>query len=165
MDPEKECAAAKEEQRQTLAVTSRIWGLIKDQWVLIALVVLVVLSSQVQVPEEQQGLKTSVVQKLTIAVIFFINGLTTPTEDLVESIRRWRCHLYVQAMSFFFTSLTMLGLVMALASNRGLMDPELLNGLIVLGCLPTAYVMSSYDMRLGALANLHDATDSQSIPS
>ncbi|KAK8103708.1 sodium bile acid symporter family protein [Apiospora kogelbergensis] len=118
-------------------------GLIKDQWVLIALVVLVVLSSQVQVPEEQQGVKTSVVQKLTIAIIFFINGLTTPTEDLVESIRRWRCHLYVQAMSFFFTSLTMLGLVMALASNRGLMDPELLNGLIILGCLPTAFSVNT----------------------
>ncbi|KAK7983647.1 hypothetical protein PG989_011049 [Apiospora arundinis] len=130
-------------QSQLKNVWSCIEGVAKDQWVLIVLVVLVVVSSQAQIPQAHQGLKTTIIQNLAIAVIFFINGLTTSTQDLVGNLRRWRCHLYIQAMSFCFTSLTLFGLVSALASNRALMDRNVLNGLIILGCLPTAFSINT----------------------
>ncbi|KAK7914884.1 hypothetical protein PG985_012587 [Apiospora marii] len=136
MDHEKKSAIA--EETQTPTWLSRLWNLVKNQWFLIILVTLVICSSQMQVPGDQQGLKTSIVQNLTIAVIFFINGLAIQIQDLVANIRHWRCHVFIQLMGFFFTSLTMLGIVLAIASNRALLDPLLLNGLVVLGCLPTA---------------------------
>lgn len=136
MDPEKKCTTKEETQTPTLL--SRLWELTKDQWFLIVLVLLVIFSSQVQVPGAQQGLKTRIVQNLMVAVIFSINGLATQTRDLLANIRHWRCHVFIQVMGFFFTSLTMLGIVMAIASNRALLDPLLLNGLVILGCLPTA---------------------------
>lgn len=129
---------AMEKDTQTPTILSRLWDLIKDQWFLIVLTMLVIFSSQVQVPGDQQGLKTRIVQNLTVAVIFFTNGLATQTRDLMANIRHWSCHVFIQAMGFFFTSLTMLGIVMAIASNRSLLDPLLLNGLVILGCLPTA---------------------------
>ncbi|KAK7962122.1 sodium bile acid cotransporter [Apiospora aurea] len=143
MDTGKRNVTATAVERRRPTVLSRCWTLIEDQWFLIVLVALVVFSSQVQVPEAQQEAKTRITQYVTIAVIFFINGLTTRTEDLVANIRRWRCHVFIQLMGFFFTSLTMLGLVAAIASNRALLDPLLLNGLVILGCLPTAFSINT----------------------
>ncbi|KAK8064676.1 sodium bile acid symporter family protein [Apiospora phragmitis] len=141
MDHEEKCATAEESQSPT--ILSRLWDPIKDQWFLIVLVVLVIFSSQIQVPEAQQDLKSRIVQNLTIAVIFFINGLATQTGDLVANIRRWRCHVFIQVVGFVFTSLTMFGVVAAIATNQALMDPLLLNGLVVLGCLPTAFSINT----------------------
>ncbi|KAK8122587.1 sodium bile acid symporter family protein [Apiospora sp. TS-2023a] len=102
MHHEKKCASSDETQIPT--ISSRLWGLIKDQWFLIVFVVLVLLSSQVQGPGAQQGLTTRIVQNLTIAVIFFINGLATQTRDLMAKIWHWRCRIFIQVMGFFFTS-------------------------------------------------------------
>ncbi|KAI1370848.1 sodium bile acid symporter family protein [Hypoxylon crocopeplum] len=115
-----------------------IWWFVKDQWFIISLLLLVLISSQAQVPEQQQHVKSTVVQNLAVAVIFFINGCTIPTNILLQNIRRWHIHLFIQIMCFLLTSSTALGVVTAAATNPTFMDPALLNGITVLGCLPTA---------------------------
>lgn len=109
-----------------------------SQWFLLALLLLIVVSSQVQVCLSDLDLKERVVEHLSVAVIFFINGCTVETRTLLDNALSWRAHVFIQGMSFFFTSATMLGIVTAVATRQAFMDPALLNGLIVLGCLPTA---------------------------
>ncbi|KAI0485357.1 putative sodium bile acid cotransporter [Xylariaceae sp. FL0804] len=114
------------------------WSLAKDQWFLIVLLILVLISSQVQVPAAQQATKGKLVQYIAVAVIFFINGCTISTRTLVQNLRRWDCHLFVQALCFLLTSATAFAVVAATATNEAFMDPALLNGFVLLGCLPTA---------------------------
>lgn len=130
------------DDQQELSGPSRLTALagniLLDQWFLVTILLLILFSSQVQVPAPGQDAKNSVVDTVTIAVIFLINGCTTPTKSLASSLKAWRCHLYTQAMSLFVTSATTLGVVAAVATNKKFLDPALLNGLVVLGCLPTA---------------------------
>ncbi|KAK8072634.1 sodium bile acid symporter family protein [Apiospora saccharicola] len=93
MDLKRRSATAEEIQGPT--ILSRLWELTTDQWFLFVLIVLVIFSPQVQVPGAQQGFKTRIVQNLTIAVIFFINGLATQTQDLMANIRHWYCHVFI----------------------------------------------------------------------
>ncbi|KAI0382221.1 sodium bile acid symporter family protein [Hypomontagnella monticulosa] len=131
-----------------------VWWFAKDQWFIITLLVLILISSQVQVPQEQQQEKTTVVQNLAVAVIFFVNGCTIPTKILVQNIRRLHVHLFIQALCFLLTSSTALGIVTAAATNPSFMDPALLNGIVLLGCLPTAL---SFNTTLTKKAHGNDA--------
>lgn len=131
---------AEQQQSSGLSrITAMAGNALLDQWYLMTLLLLIIFSSQIQVPMPGQDLKNSAVNAVTIAVIFFINGCTIPTGGLVSSLKAWRCHLYIQAMSFLVTSATAFGVVAAVATNERFLDPALLNGLVVLGCLPTAY--------------------------
>lgn len=134
-----ESKTGQQQSSSLLRLTALVGNALLEQWFLISLFSLVLFSSQVQVPRQGQDIKDSAVNSVTIAVIFFINGCTVPTEALVSSLKAWRCHLFIQAMSFFVTSATTLGVVAAVATNEMFLDPALLNGLVVLGCLPTAY--------------------------
>lgn len=109
----------------------------QDQWFLIALVILIAIASQHQVPSEQQKLKTTVVSYLCVSVIFFITGCTIKTQVLVDNYKRWKVHLFVQLQCFFVFSLIMFGIVSAAAKNRHFMDPGLLCGMILTGCVAT----------------------------
>ncbi|KAI0098602.1 sodium bile acid symporter family protein [Hypoxylon sp. NC0597] len=115
-----------------------VWWFIKDQWFIITLLLLILISSQKQVPRQQQQIKDTVVQNLAVAVIFLINGCTIPTQILVKTIRCWKIHIFVQVLCFLFTSSTALAVVTATATNPNLIDPALLNGIVLLGSLPTA---------------------------
>lgn len=117
---------------------AHVLAFIVDQWFFLALLLLIVVSSQVQVPLSTLDLKERIVEHLSVAIIFFINGCTVETRTLIESALSWRTHIFIQGMSFFVTSSTMLGVVAAAATDQSFMDPALLNGLVVLGCLPTA---------------------------
>lgn len=118
--------------------SSHIRTFLVNQWFFLVLLLLILVSSQVQVPQSGRYLKERLVQHISVAVIFFINGCTVETRTLMDSAMSWRAHVFIQGMSFFFTSATMLGIVTAAATNPAFMDPALLNGLVVLGCLPTA---------------------------
>lgn len=111
---------------------------VRDQWFLITLLLLILLSSQVQVSSAQQSLKHQVVNNVAVAVIFLINGCTTPTKLLLENGKRWKEHLLIQTMCFGLTSATTFAVVSAAATNENVLDPALLNGVVLLGCLPTA---------------------------
>lgn len=110
-----------------------------DQWFLIVMGILIAFSSQVQVPLASQKMKQTVVDYLAVAVIFFINGCTLPTKVLVENLREWKMHIFVQVQCYLLTSSISYGVVSATATAHQFMDPALLVGIIILGCLPTAY--------------------------
>ena len=116
---------------------STIQWFIFDQWFLLALGCLVLISSQVQVPASRQGKKEIVVTYLCVAIIFIVTGCTLPTRVLVENYSRWKIHLFVQIQSFIMTSAVIYGVVSLCATNRKFMDPGLLVGMIFTGCVPT----------------------------
>ena len=111
--------------------------LVYDQWFLVALGVLILIASQVQVPESQQQTKETIVTYLAVAVIFFITGCTLPTTVLLQNYRRWRLHLFSQVQSFLLTSAIAFGIVSACAANPDFLDSGLMVGLIFTGCVPT----------------------------
>ena len=103
----------------------------------VGIALVIIISSQVQVPLAQQDIKETVVTYLAVAIIFFITGCTLPTKVLIDNYSRWKLHLFVQVQCFLMTSATTFGLVSACATNPDFMDPWLLIGLIFLGSVPT----------------------------
>ncbi|KAJ4413448.1 hypothetical protein N0V82_008522 [Gnomoniopsis sp. IMI 355080] len=91
----------------------------------------------------QQSVKHQVVNNLAVAIIFFINGCTTPTKLLLENGKRWKEHLLIQIMCFGLTSATTFAVVSAAATKENVLDPALLNGVVLLGCLPTALAFNT----------------------
>lgn len=129
------------------------WFLL-DQWFLIAMALLIVISSQVQVPLDKQQLRQTIVTYLSVAIIFFVclrlsthckpstdnpqvTGCNLKTRVLIENYTRWRVHLYIQLQCFLMCSAIVFGIVSAAATNPDFMDPAMLIGLIFLGVVPT----------------------------
>lgn len=109
----------------------------KDQWFLVALGILIAISSQVQVPASGQQMKKTVITYLCVSIIFFITGCTLSTRTLLENYSRWKLHLFVQVQCFLMTSAAIFGIVSLCATNPDFMDPGLLVGLIFTGCIAT----------------------------
>ncbi|KAF2142307.1 uncharacterized protein K452DRAFT_331993 [Aplosporella prunicola CBS 121167] len=130
-------AASKPSPSRALRVWHSLLWLIKDQWFLVVMLILILIASQVQVPGSQQRIKQKIIGYLAVALIFFINGCTIPSRVLLQNIKRWDLHLFVQAQCYLLTSAIAYGIVSACATNPKFMDPALLIGIIVLGCLPT----------------------------
>lgn len=116
---------------------SAVKWFILDQWFLIALGCLILISSQVQVQASQQAKKEIVVTYLCVALIFIITGCTLPTQVLLQNYKRWKIHLFVQVQSFLMTSAVAFAVVGICATNPQFMDPGLLVGIIFTGCVPT----------------------------
>ncbi|KAF2654146.1 sodium bile acid symporter family protein [Lophiostoma macrostomum CBS 122681] len=112
------------------------WFII-DQWFLLVFALLILISSQVQVPPNRQHTKRIVISYLAVAIIFFINGCTLSTRILVENYFRWRIHLFVQIQCFLVASAATFAIVSLCAINPDFMDPWLLIGLLFLGTVPT----------------------------
>jgi solute carrier family 10 (sodium/bile acid cotransporter), member 7 len=108
-----------------------------DQWFLLAMGIVIAISSQFQVPRQHQSLKTTVVTYLCVGLIFFITGCTLSTRTLLANYTRWKLHLFVQVLSFLVTSAVIFGVVTLCATNKNFMNPGLLIGLIFTGCTPT----------------------------
>lgn len=133
---EHEHAAAKVKSRLS-RFFDWLWWFITDQWFLIALGLLILISSQVQVPGQHQETKKTVVTYLGVAIIFFITGCTLSTELLMKGFSQWKLHLFVQCQCFLLASSTAYAVVSACATDERFMDPWLLIGLIFMGCVPT----------------------------
>lgn len=116
---------------------SGIQWFILDQWFLIGICCLVLISSQVQVPASHQQKKEIVCTYLCVAVIFIVTGCTLPTKVLLENYGRWKLHLFVQSQTFLMTSAVVYAIVSLCATNPNFMDPALLVGMIFTGCVPT----------------------------
>jgi sodium/bile acid cotransporter 7 len=110
---------------------------IANQWFLISLGLVILLTSQVQVPLAHQKLKQTIVSYACVSLIFFLTGCTLKTSILLANYSKWRMHLFVQLQSYLLTSSIIFGLVSACATSRTFMDPGLLLGLIMCGCTPT----------------------------
>ncbi|KAF2132031.1 hypothetical protein P153DRAFT_364484 [Dothidotthia symphoricarpi CBS 119687] len=122
--------------KRTKALRFLSW-VIKDQWQLLIMGMLILIASQVQVPAAQQRKKRTVVTYLSVSVIFFINGCTLETRILLQNYKRWKIHLFVQLQCFLMCSAATFALVSLCALNPNFMDPWLLVGFLVLGCAPT----------------------------
>ncbi|KAI1340941.1 sodium bile acid symporter family protein [Xylariaceae sp. FL0016] len=118
---------------------SRAKWFAKDQWVILSLFCLIIVASLVQVPKSHQAIKSEVVQNVTIATIFFVNGCTISPRDFLSNLGHWKQHIFIQTLCFLMTSAIALGIVAAAATNEAFVDPALLNGIVLLGCLPTAF--------------------------
>lgn len=127
-----------EEQKSRFQRCARsvVW-VVKDQWFLLAMGIVIIIASQVQVPATQQAKKETVVTYLAVCVVFFVTGCTLSPHVLFENYRRWKIHLFVQIQSFLTTSAIVFGIVSACATSRSFMDPALLVGMIIGACLPT----------------------------
>ncbi|KAK8104401.1 uncharacterized protein PG998_011434, partial [Apiospora kogelbergensis] len=134
---------------KTLSFT---WWLARDQWFIITLLILILVASQVQAPDQQ--LRKTVVQYSTVTVIFLVNGCTVSTEVLLRSLRLWHLHIVIQCGCFLFTSATALAVVQAAASRTRSVDAAVLNGFVIMGCLPTAL---SFNVIMTKKANGNDA--------
>ena len=118
------------------ATTWLLWFL-KDQWFLLAMAAIILISSQVQVPASQQKTKRTVITYLSVSVIFFVNGCTLPTRLLIENYMRWKLHFFVQLQCYLVCSAATFAIVSLCATNRSFMDPWLLIGFLFIGSAPT----------------------------
>ena len=108
-----------------------------NQWFVFALIFLIVIASQRQVPEKDQELKKLLVIYICVSIIFFVTGCTLPSQTLLQNYSRWKLHLFCQIQSFILISAMVFGVVSACASSHSFMDPGLLVGLLLMGCVPT----------------------------
>src|ERR1700760_3674424 len=116
---------------------TKILKLIFDQWFLLSLGLVIVVASQVQVPESHQKLKSTLVSYICVSIIFFLTGCTLETHTLLNNYSRWKIHLFVQIQCYLVTSATIFGVVSACATNPEFMDAGLLLGLLLTGCTAT----------------------------
>ncbi|MGE9294688.1 MAG: bile acid:sodium symporter, partial [Puniceicoccales bacterium] len=71
--------------------------------------------------------------KLGVIVIFFLQGLILPTEELVRGLRQWKPHVFTQLYIFVVMPLLAWAISAPLA---GMMGPALTFGCLFLGILP-----------------------------
>ncbi len=102
-------------------------------WFLFGIVFILILGFLT--PEWNQKLNPSSLTRMTVIIIlFFISGLTLPTESISNGIRPARLHLYIQSFIFLVTPLYF---VVSSLAIRTIMDERLYIGIIALACLPT----------------------------
>jgi sodium/bile acid cotransporter 7 len=82
-------------------------------------------------------LHPEVTSKLVLGFVFLASGLTLPTSRLRAAVKRGRLHCYVQLFNLFLipAAVFLLSLLLRLPIFR--FEALLLEGLIVLACLPT----------------------------
>ena len=77
------------------------------------------------------------INKLAVRLMFLISGLSLPLDDLRSAVTNVGANALIQFFVFGFAGLvTAFGIAPALTA-LGIMSPQLVNGLIVLACLPT----------------------------
>jgi sodium/bile acid cotransporter 7 len=134
--PMQSAVANKPKSMYTKAVQALKW-FVKDQWFLLAMAAIILLSSQVQVPASRQQTKRTVITYLSVSIIFFVNGCTLQTRILVENYMRWKIHAFVQLQCYLVCSAATFAIVSICATNRNFMDPWLLIGFLFVGSAPT----------------------------
>ena len=123
----------------------------KFNWFMRGMVLVVALAFAWPAPGAQGGfLHPDVLNKVGIALVFFLNGLSLPMVALREGISRWRVHLLIQASTFLVFPLLGLSL---LKLNPGWMSPNLQLGIFYLCALPST-VSSSVALTAAARGNV-----------
>jgi sodium/bile acid cotransporter 7 len=129
-------AIKKKMPKRAKAVEILKW-FVKDQWFLLAMGAVVLISSQIQVPASQQRTKRTVITYLAVSVIFFINGCTLDTRVMLANYMRWKLHIFVQLQCYLVCSAATFAIVSLCATNPNFMDPWLLIGFLFVGSAPT----------------------------
>ncbi|EUC27516.1 hypothetical protein COCCADRAFT_31017 [Bipolaris zeicola 26-R-13] len=132
-----ESQAAKKKLSTAAKTLQVLKWFVKDQWFLLAMGAVVLVSSQVQVPASQQRIKRTVITYLAVSVIFFINGCTLDTRVMLANYMRWKLHIFVQLQCYLVCSAATFAIVSLCATNPRFMDPWLLIGFLFVGSAPT----------------------------
>ncbi|KXJ94401.1 putative sodium bile acid cotransporter [Microdochium bolleyi] len=76
-----------------------------------------------------------------IGLIFFINGMQLSPEKLREHVFNWRLHFVVQGTNLVLIPLIQLALIHIIIAAGGVasgtIDPSIIVGMVVAGCIPT----------------------------
>jgi len=107
------------------------------------------------------SLHPELLNKLGVALIFFLHGLMLSLEALLAGTRKWRLHLLVQASTFLLFPL--LGLLLLAVSGAHL-SRELRTGLFFLCALPST-VSSSVALTAAARGNVAAAVFNATLSS
>ncbi len=134
----------------------------RPDWFLLGMGAAVALAWMFPEPGAKGGaLNAELVNKLGVALIFFLHGLTLPLATLAEGTRKWRLHLLVQGSTFLLFPL--LGLVL-LAVVGPHIDRDLRTGLFFLCALPST-VSSSVALTATAGGNVATAVFNATLSS
>lgn len=134
----------------------------KPDWFLLGMLAAVVLAWFYPEPGAKGGsLHPEISNKLGVALIFFLHGLTLSFAALASGVRLWRLHLFVQGSTFLLFPLLGLGLWLALPSR---IAPDLRTGLFFLCALPST-VSSSVALTAAAGGNVAAAVFNATLSS
>jgi len=123
----------------------------KFDWFLKGMIVAVVLAFVYPQPGAHGGfLHPEVLNKLGIALVFYLNGLSLSMTSLRQGATRWRVHVLIQFSTFLIFPLLGLGLMQI---GQGWMSPDLLLGYFYLCALPST-VSSSVALTVAARGNV-----------
>jgi sodium/bile acid cotransporter 7 len=123
----------------------------KFDWFMKGMVFAVVLAFVWPKPGAHGGfLHPDVINKVGIALVFFLNGMGLSMASLREGVSRWRVHLLVQISTFLVFPLLGLGF---LKLNNAWMSPDLQMGFFYLCALPST-VSSSVALTVAARGNV-----------
>ena len=126
-------------------------SLVKFDWFMKGMVAAVLLAFVWPQPGAHGGfLHPEVLNKLGIAVVFYLNGLSLSMQSLRQGASRWQVHLLIQFSTFALFPLLGLGL---LKLGQGWMSPDLLLGFFYLCALPST-VSSSVALTVAARGNV-----------
>lgn len=121
-----------------LRVVKRVGVFLLDQWLLLAMGLVILLAYFFPSVGKRGGYIRSeyTVTYGAVALIFFTSGLALPFNKLVKHAKNLRLHVIVQITSFLITSAVFFGIACAAATNPALQTSTLV-GFIATGALPT----------------------------
>ena len=130
--------AVKKTYPQWLRLLRKIGGFLLDQWLLLAMGLVILLAYFFPNVGRHGGYLRSeyTVTYGAVALIFFTSGLTLPFDKLVKHAKNLRLHIIVQTTSFLITSAVFFGIACA-TSNSSVIETSTLVGFIATGALPT----------------------------
>ncbi len=131
-------------------------------WFMKGMVVAVVLGFLWPEPGARGGwLQPEWLNRIGVALVFFLNGLGLSLAALRDGVLRWRAHLLIQACTFLLFPLLGVGLLVA---TRGWMSPELQTGFFYLCALPST-VSSSVALTVAARGHVPVAVFNATLSS
>ena len=134
----------------------------KFDWFLKGMLIAVALAFLWPAPGAKGGfLHPELLNKIGIALVFFLNGLGLSLASLKDGALRWRVHLLIQTCTFLVFPI--LGWVMLKASN-GWMSADLQSGFFYLCALPST-VSSSVALTVAARGNVPVAVFNATLSS
>jgi sodium/bile acid cotransporter 7 len=134
----------------------------KFDWFLKGMLVAVALAFIWPEPGAKGGfLQPELLNKIGIALVFFLNGLGLSLADMKDGALRWKVHLLVQGCTFLIFPILGLGI---LAMSGSWMSPPLQTGFFYLCALPST-VSSSVALTIAAGGNIAAAVFNATLSS
>jgi len=110
----------------------------RANWFVLGIVVSVCLAALFpRLGKSGGSLHPEILNKLIVGFIFFASGICLPIKELRNALSRVRLHLFVQGFNLGLVPLLMFLFVLVLKIKVFHFEKQLLEGLIVLACLPT----------------------------